>query len=227
MNVNKPVGISSYDVIRKVKHLLHYKKVGHAGTLDPFAQGVLIVLIGRGATKQMDDFLKKSKCYRAVLKLGEKTDTGDKDGEIISRSKVPELSFDKVKKNGESFLGEYLQTPPQYSAKKVNGKPAYKYARKGIKVALTPKKVFINEIKIEAISHHELIFSVDCSSGTYIRVLGEELAEKLGTVGHLTQLTRLSVGEYHLENAASFDQLEEALAEEIKLIETQTEKSTN
>lgn len=227
LNVNKPIGISSYDVVRKVKKVLHFKKVGHAGTLDPFADGVLIILIGRGATKKMNEILAKTKTYKAVLKLGEKTNTGDNEGVVINTCEIPEFTPEKIDEVKNKFIGEYLQTPPQYSAKKVNGKPAYKYARKGIEVELKPKKVTINALEINNISNDELIFTVNCSSGTYIRVLGEELAEQLGTVGHLVKLTRESIGEYNLGNAADFDNLETALEAEIRFLQSQSEMSVN
>ena len=227
LNVNKPAGISSYDVVRKVKRVLDFKKVGHGGTLDPFASGVLLVLIGRGATRQMENILTKPKKYQAVLKLGQKTDTGDIEGKIVAESDVPAITKADLVKAAAEFTGEYLQLPPQFSAKKVNGKPAYKYARKGIKVNLKPKKVDIYQLKIEQFSDDELIFDVDCSSGTYIRVLGEELAQTLGTVGHLTKLTRGAIGEYTLENSVSFDNIPEALQELKQEILTQFQKEVN
>ncbi len=227
LNVNKPVGITSYDVVRKVKKVLNFKKVGHGGTLDPFADGVLIILIGRESTKQMNDILTKSKVYKAVLKLGVKTDTGDNEGEIILNSEIPVISLNIIKTIENKFIGEYLQTPPQYSAKKVNGKPAYKYARKGIKVELKAKQVHINNLKIDNVSDNEMTFTVNCSSGTYIRVLGEEIAEELGTVGHLTKLTRQSIGEYNLDNATDFEELDKALENEIKILELQNQEEMN
>ena len=200
---------------------MNFKKVGHGGTLDPFANGVLLVLIGRGATKQMDELLKMGKTYRAVLKLGEKTDTADTEGDIIFKSDIPSIDIEILHKISKEFIGEYLQTPPQYSAKKVNGKPAYKYARQGIKVELKAKKVNIYELTIDKINNNQLEFVVTCSSGTYVRVLGEEIAEKLGTVGHLIKLTRESIGEYTLENAANLDAIPEALDEEKKFLQAE------
>ena len=223
LNVNKPVGITSYDVVRRVKRFLDFKKIGHGGTLDPFADGVLLILIGRGATKQMDELLKMGKTYRAVLQMGEKTDTADTEGEIIAKANIPAIDDDILDKIREEFIGEYLQTPPQYSAKKVNGKPAYKYARKGIKVELKAKKVNIYELTIEKINDNQLEFVVTCSSGTYVRVLGEEIAEKLGTVGHLVKLTRESIGQYNLENAVDLDAISEALGEEKKFLQAEVE----
>lgn len=180
-----------------------------------------MVLIGRGATKQMDELLKMGKTYRAVLKLGEKTDTADTEGDIIFKSDIPSIDIEILHKISKEFIGEYLQTPPQYSAKKVNGKPAYKYARQGIKVELKAKKVNIYELTIDKINNNQLEFVVTCSSGTYVRVLGEEIAEKLGTVGHLIKLTRESIGEYTLENAANLDAIPEALDEEKKFLQAE------
>ena len=225
LNVNKPVDITSYDVVRRVKKFLNFKKVGHGGTLDPFADGVLLILIGRGATKQMERLLKMEKTYRAILQLGEKTETADTEGDIITKVEVPVIDEEMVRSVAEEFIGEYLQTPPQYSAKKVNGKPAYKYARKGVKVDLKAKKVNIYNLTINIKSDDQLEFVVTCSSGTYIRVLGEEIAEKLGTLGHLIKLTRESIGDYTLENAVNLDAISDALDEEKNFLQAEVADS--
>ncbi len=227
MSVNKPVGKSSYDVVRRVKKILDFKKVGHGGTLDPFADGVLIILIGRGATRQMNEILQKSKIYRAVLVLGNQRDTGDIEGQVVKEMKIPEISDEMLKKTADKFVGVYEQMPPQYSAKKVNGRPAYKYARKGIKVELKPKKVEIYKLVLKKIDDNKIEIQVECSSGTYIRVLGEEIAETFGTVGYLEQLTRESIGEYTLANAADFDQLDKALTDEKRILMNTEEVSIN
>ena len=227
MSVNKPVGKSSYDVVRRVKKILDFKKVGHGGTLDPFADGVLIILIGRGATRQMNEILQKSKIYRAVLVLGNQRDTGDIEGQVVKEMKIPEISDEMLKKTADKFVGVYEQMPPQYSAKKVNGRPAYKYARKGIKVELKPKKVEIYKLVLKKIDDNKIEIQVECSSGTYIRVLGEEIAETFGTVGYLEQLTRESIGEYTLANAADFDQLDQALTDEKRILMNTEEVSIN
>jgi tRNA pseudouridine55 synthase len=224
LNVNKSVGISSYDVVRKVKKVLNFKKVGHAGTLDPFADGVLIILIGRGATKKMDEILTKSKTYKAVLKLGVKTESGDKEGKIIQETDVKSFTSYDLEMIVNKFVGVQKQMPPQYSAKKVNGKPAYKYARKGIKVELTAKEVTIHSLIFDDIKNNEIVFSVTCSSGTYIRVLGEDIAEELGTVGHLTALTRISIGEYNIKDAVVMDEIENALRHEKNTLELQKQE---
>ena len=219
LNVYKPVGLPSYDIVRKVKKVLNFKKVGHGGTLDPFAEGCLIILIGRSATKQMNDILRLPKTYQAILKLGVKTDTGDNEGNVVLKSDIPAFSYEKIREIEKKFIGKYLQTPPQYSAKKVNGKAAYKYARKGITVELKPKEVSIYNLDIEKISNDQLKICVTCSSGTYIRVLGEEIAERLNCHGHLTKLIRTSIGDYSLLNATHINELETALAQEIELLD--------
>ncbi len=221
------MGKSSYDVVRRVKKILNFKKVGHGGTLDPFADGVLIILIGRGATKRMNEILQKSKTYRAVLVLGEQRDTGDIEGKTVKEAGIPEITGDVLKRTAERFIGEYDQMPPQFSAKKVNGRPAYKYARKGIKVDLQPKKVQIHNLDLKKTDDEKLEILVECSSGTYIRVLGEDISKALGTVGYLEQLTRESIGEYTLANAIEYDDLDSALTDEKRILKSTEEVSVN
>ncbi len=221
------MGKSSYDIVRRVKKILNFKKVGHGGTLDPFADGVLIILIGRGATKRMNEILQKSKTYRAVLVLGEQRDTGDIEGKTVKEAGIPEITEDMLKRTAERFIGEYDQMPPQYSAKKVNGRPAYKYARKGIKVDLQPKKVQIHNLDLKKTDERKLEILVECSSGTYVRVLGEDISKALRTVGYLEQLTRESIGEYTLANAIEYDHLDSALTDEKRILKSTEEISVN
>lgn len=191
--------------------------------MDPFADGVLLILIGRGATRQMETLLKLKKSYRALLQLGSKTESADTEGDVIETREIPVIDDLLLQQVSKFFVGEYLQTPPQHSAKKVRGRPAYKYVRKGESVELKPKKVQIYNLDIEKKKDDVLEFWVTCSSGTYIRVLGEEIAEKLGTVGYLTELTRESIGPYNLENAVQLTELPIVLQEEKKyLIEKET-----
>ncbi len=208
LNVYKPVGITSYDVVRKIKKITGLKKVGHGGTLDPFAEGVLLILTGK-ATKRMTEILKYSKSYEATLRLGESTPTGDNTSDFIKVLEVPnftQLDLDKV---GKRFLGEIEQVPHRYSAKKIKGQPAYKLARKGIKFSLTPVLIRIYELKLVSVDSHTIEIYVTCSRGTYIRVLGEDIAKALGTVGHLTTLKRIRIGKYSSEDSVSLDKLEE------------------
>ena len=214
LNVYKPKGISSYDVVRKVKRLADMKKVGHGGTLDPFAEGVLLVLLGR-ATKQMSAILEMRKRYLAHLRLGAATQTGDCTAEIRQEAAVPDVETVDFGKLRARFSGRIWQTPPQYSAKKVNGKPAYSYARRGVRVKLEPREITIHDLDIQIIDQQTLSLAVECSSGTYIRVLGEDIAKALGTVGHLVYLKRLCVGDFRWEESISWDQLPDVVHSKI------------
>ncbi|HRU46594.1 MAG TPA: tRNA pseudouridine(55) synthase TruB, partial [Candidatus Marinimicrobia bacterium] len=168
LNVYKPAGISSYQVVRRVKNLLKIKKVGHSGTLDPFAEGVLLILIG-GATKKMNDLLKLPKSYEAILRLGEMTATGDNTAPIIKTAAVPSITPEKLAEIAKIFIGVIEQIPPIYSAKKINGRPSYKYARKGQEIKLQPTQVNIYELELRLSDYNSIFIKVTCSSGTYIR----------------------------------------------------------
>ena len=207
-NIYKPVGWTSFDVVKKLRGITRDKKVGHGGTLDPFAEGVLV--IGTNAdTKILTEISGTIKSYRAILTLGEETDTLDIDGKTINRCPVSILDEKKVKSVLNDFLGESEQVPPMYSAKKVNGVRLYKMARKNQFVERKPTLINIYDIKLNHIEENQIDFSVTCSKGTYIRVLGLEIAKKLGTVGHLTQLTRTAVGEYRIHDSVRLTEFEE------------------
>lgn len=207
-NIYKPVGWTSFDVVKKLRGITRDKKVGHGGTLDPFAEGVLV--IGTNAdTKILTEISGTIKSYRAILTMGEETDTLDIDGKIINTCPIPILDEKKVKSVLNDFLGESEQVPPMYSAKKVNGVRLYKMARKNQFVERKPSPINIYDIKLNHIEENQIDFSVTCSKGTYIRVLGLEIAKKLGTVGHLTQLTRTAVGEYRIHDSVRLTEFEE------------------
>ncbi|MBU1063709.1 tRNA pseudouridine(55) synthase TruB [bacterium] len=212
LNVNKPVGLTSYDVVRQVKRLMPGVKVGHGGTLDPFARGVLLLLIGK-ATKQMSNLLKNQKSYEALLKLGTGTATGDNTSPVNQTSDVPEISNDMIHQLEAQFTGEITQVPPMFSAKKVNGRPAYKYAREGQDVQLKPTTISIYDLKIEIVERNLLKMNVTCSSGTYIRVLGEDVAKAVGSCGHLISLQRTAIGDYRIEDSAEIETLSDVLPE--------------
>lgn len=212
LNVNKPVGLTSYDVIRRVKRLIPGVKIGHGGTLDPFAEGVLLLLIGK-ATKRMPDLLKHRKSYEARLKLGSATATGDNTAPVNQTAAVPRITDEMIRDIEDRFTGEITQTPPIYSAKKVNGRPAYKYAREGKEVELKPATVRIYDLKLKILEPKLLQMNVTCSSGTYIRVLGEDIAQALNTCGHLISLVRTAIGEYRIEDSANIDRLPDLLPE--------------
>lgn len=209
--INKPSGITSYDVIRILKKKLQPKKIGHAGTLDPLASGLLIVLID-GATKRSEKFMDMGKRYRVEMRLGIKTDTGDVDGKIIQKSDVPELNREKIEKTLIKFEGKIKQTPPIYSAIKYKGKKLYEYARAGIKVKIKPRFVEIKKIKLLDFNRETIELQVDCSKGTYIRTLVEDIAKKLKTVAVTGRLVRERIGSYTLIKAIKLEEIKSEFA---------------
>lgn len=179
--INKPKGLTSNDVVQKVRKIYGIKQVGHCGTLDPLATGVLPIMIGQ-ATKISKYLVEHNKTYIATIKLGEKTETGDCEGKIIETKNVETYTKKEVQSILNSFLGETMQIPPMYSAIKVNGKKLYEYAREGTKIDIEPRKIIIYEIELISYKADEIKYKVKCSRGTYIRTLCEDIAEKLGTV---------------------------------------------
>ena len=206
ININKPAGWTSFDVVKKVRGIIKEKKVGHAGTLDPFAEGVLVLGTGPD-TKKLTDITTASKIYRAELTLGKATDTQDRDGKISAEAPVPELTRETIDSVLASFVGTQEQIPPMYSAKKVNGQRLYKLARKNKTVERDPVTITIDQISLLDYTEPVITFEVTCSKGTYVRALGADIAAKLGTVGHLTALVRTSVGAYHIANATTIEEL--------------------
>tara|TARA_B110000014_G_scaffold93144_1_gene63889 strand:- start:113 stop:766 length:654 start_codon:yes stop_codon:yes gene_type:complete len=206
-NIYKPVEWTSFDVVKKVRIITKEKKVGHAGTLDPFAEGILIIGTGKD-TKALSSISNNSKTYKAKLILGSTTDTMDNKGKIIESKIVPRLEMAKVNSVINSFLGDYKHYPPMYSAKKVNGVRLYKLARENKIVKRNPILSNILNIKLNDFKESEVSFSVSCSKGTYIRVLGRDIAKKLGTVGYLDQLIRTKVGTYNLSSAIKIKDFE-------------------
>ena len=205
LNIHKPNGITSFGVVKKIRKIVGEKKVGHGGTLDPFAEGVLI--IGTGSdTKELKRITDTDKTYTASIELGKTTNTLDPEGDVIEKKKIPRLSESKINKVLDSFLGVSMQTPPMFSAKKIGGVKLYELARKNIIVDREPSQINISSINLINFSETNIIFSVSCSKGTYIRVLGKEIAEKLGTVGYLNSLIRTRVGEYFIDDSVPLDQ---------------------
>ena len=211
--INKEKGCTSHDVVYKVKKLTN-SKVGHTGTLDPNATGVLPLLIGE-ATKISKYLINHDKEYEVVLELGKKTSTADVEGEVIKEKEVPAEIFEEqhVKEILKTFIGKQEQVPPIYSAIKVNGKKLYEYARKGQEVKLEPRKIEIYDIELLNINKDEkqISFRVKCSKGTYIRSVCEDIAEKLGTVGFMKELKRTVVGDFKIENAITVEELKEKI----------------
>ena len=206
ININKPTGWTSFDVVKKVRGILKEKKVGHAGTLDPFAEGVLVLGTGPD-TKKLTNIATAKKTYRANLNLGKATDTLDLDGKISAEAVVPELTKETIASVLASFVGTQEQIPPMYSAKHVNGQRLYKLARKNKTIERDPVMISIDQISLLDYTEPVITFEVTCSKGTYVRVLGTDIAEKLGTVGHLTALTRIRVGKYNIADATTIEEL--------------------
>lgn len=212
--MNKEKGYTSHDVIAKLRGILRLKRIGHTGTLDPDAEGVLPVCIGK-ATKICDMITDKDKTYEAVLKLGVTTDTQDLSGKILSTKDV-NVKFEEVEKVMNGFIGEYLQLPPMYSAIKVNGKKLYELAREGKEIERERRKVIIHNIRILDYSEefHEVKVVVDCGKGTYIRTLLHDVGEQLGCGGAMKSLVRTKVGSFILENAKKLSEIEEMVRNE-------------
>mgnify|MGYP006064147923 FL=1 len=206
-NIYKPKDLSSFSIVKKVKNITK-EKVGHSGTLDPFADGVLVLGVGK-STKKLSNIIQFDKTYEGIIKLGEKTDSMDLTGNIVEEKEVCEISDQNLIDCEKHFVGELLQRTPMYSARKINGVRLYKLARKNIEIKTNPKLITINSLKIDSLDENTLKITVDCSSGTYIRVLAEDIAEYLGTVGHLISLTRLSVGEYRLDESVTIEKFED------------------
>ena len=206
-NIYKPKDLSSFSIVKKVKNITKVK-VGHSGTLDPFADGVLVLGVGK-STKKLSNIIQFDKTYEGIIKLGEKTDSMDLTGNIVEEKEVCEITEQSLIDCENKFLGQLLQRTPMYSARKINGVRLYKLARKNIEIKTNPKLITIKSLKIDSLDENTLKITVDCSSGTYIRVLAEEIAEYLGTVGHLISLTRLSVGEYKLDESVTIEKFEE------------------
>jgi len=218
--IDKPAGFTSHDVVAKVRKILGIKRVGHTGTLDPFATGVLVVMVGR-ATRLAQFLDKDRKSYQALMRLGFSTDTGDKTGVRKNEDKEGrhrKVTGEELKTVFGTFIGESDQTPPMYSAKKIEGKKLYELARQGVEIERKPVRVKIAQLKPipqangEIFSYNEdetvdISFAVTCSAGTYIRVLAEDIAKDLGTFAHLVELRRTSAGAFDIAQAITLDDL--------------------
>jgi len=209
--VDKEPGPSSFKIVEKIKGLLKAKKAGHAGTLDPFATGVLIVLLNQG-TKLSPFLMSHDKAYKASLKLGVETDTQDSTGRIIDKKNIGSLTYEMIKRSTTQFIGTIKQVPPSYSAVHYNGKRAYELARNGIAIDLQPKDVRIDYITIVSVNLPYVWFEVGCSSGTYIRTLAADLGRSLGIGAHLTSLRRIKSGPFHVDDALTLMQITQHLS---------------
>lgn len=205
--VNKPSGPTSHDIVNRVRRRTGVKRVGHAGTLDPFASGLLILLVGREQTKRQSEFLTMDKTYEAVIRLGATSTTDDRTGMITPCHTVPykEPLRKEIEIAISSFIGEQDQMPSQFSAKKIKGTPAYKFARKGEVVELAPKRVTIHSIDLLAYDWPRLSVRMHVSSGTYIRAFARDLGEKLDCGAYVEELKRTAIGPYSLTVSITLD----------------------
>ena len=220
--INKEKEYTSQDVVSCVKKILKIKKAGHTGTLDPMATGVLPILLG-DATKLSKYLIEHDKEYEAIIKLGIKKDTADSEGKTIEEKEVFEESLEEIRiKNVlESFLGETYQIPPMYSSIKINGKKLYEYARKGIEVERPKRKIKIYNIELLNINKEEktIKIKVECSKGSYIRTLCEDISEKIGNIGYMKELNRTKVDNFKIKDSVQLEELEKNKEEKIISIE--------
>jgi len=206
VNVDKPAGLTSRRAMEQAARALNTKKAGHAGTLDPMATGVLLVCLGE-ATKISAYLLDLEKEYTATLKLGERTDTLDAEGEVIERVETFSVTEEQVRETLKKFTGDIVQMPPMYSAIKQGGRPLYELARKGVEVERAAREVRISELELTRFAPPELDIRVICSKGTYIRTLADDIGTELGTLAHITALRRMRVGNFRAEEAAAPEEL--------------------
>jgi tRNA pseudouridine55 synthase len=206
--IDKPAGITSHDVVARVRRLLGERSVGHLGTLDPSATGVLPLLTGR-FTRLAQFFEAASKTYQGIIRLGFATDTYDAEGEAVGPSQAVQVSLEELRRAALSFVGEINQLPPRFSAKKIAGVPAYKLARKKQQVKLTPVTVTVHRFEVQQIESDQASFIAEVSAGTYVRSLAHELGQNLGVGAHLAELRRTVSGEFTLAQATTLERLEE------------------
>lgn len=226
--IDKPSGPTSHDVVEAVRRRFKIKKVGHCGTLDPNATGLLVLVLGR-ATKLSEKLMSADKTYAGTIKFGETTDSHDADGEMIESMPVPPLAVEQLNEAAAAFVGDHLQTPPMVSAIKKDGVPLYKLARKGVEVERKPRLVHIYSFRFEKYEEPIGQFRVACTKGTYVRTLAHDLGQKLGCGAHLATLRRLVSGRFEVSNAVSMEevlklsdaQLEERVIPFLKLAATE------
>ncbi len=209
ININKPAGMTSHDVVSRLRRILNMKKIGHTGTLDPDATGVLPMCVGRG-TKLSEMLMSSEKQYRAELTLGISTDTQDSSGTVLKQRQV-NVSEAEIRDAISQFIGELEQIPPMYSAIKIEGKKLYELAREGKEIEREPRKVVIHDIEIENINLDKNLveMTVDCSKGTYIRTLCNDIGEALGCGGHMSALTRTRSGRFEIESTVTLEEIEQ------------------
>lgn len=212
--IDKQLYKSSFDIVYKVRKAVNVKKVGHAGTLDPMATGLLIVCTGK-MTKQMSQFRNLKKTYTGIFTLGKTTPSYDVETEFNSQNSNYEIAPEIIYSTAESFMGKSFQVPPIYSAVKHQGKSLYQFARKGVEIKKEPREIFISRFEITKIELPEVWFEITCSTGTYIRVIANDFGEKLGCGAYLSRLRRTKVGEYDVSNAFTINDFTEKFKEPV------------
>lgn len=212
--IDKQLFKSSFDIVYKVRKAVNVKKVGHAGTLDPMATGLLIVCTGK-MTKQMSQFRNLKKTYTGIFTLGKTTPSYDVETEFNSQNNNYDIAPEIIYSTAESFMGKSFQVPPIYSAVKHQGKSLYQFARKGVEIKKEPREIFISRFDITKIDLPEVWFEITCSTGTYIRVIANDFGQKLGCGAYLSRLRRTKVGEYDVSNAFTIDVFTEKYKEPV------------
>lgn len=208
--INKPVGWTSFDVVNKLRHILKIKKIGHAGTLDPLATGLLILCTGK-MTKRIDEYQAQEKEYTGKFIIGQSTSSHDLETPVTESKDITHLTDQAILMATNKFVGLIQQIPPLHSAIKIDGKRAYKLARKGHEVELKPREVSVLEFEITKIQKPEITFRIVCSKGTYIRSIARDFGNELGVGAYLTELCRTRIGEFRLENASTIEEIDSPL----------------
>src|SRR2546421_4830829 len=204
--IDKPAGPTSHDVVDAIRRQFGIKKVGHCGTLDPNATGLLIIVLGRG-TKLSEKLMSDDKVYEGTIKLGETTNSYDVDGELVASLPVPPLTLDQLNEAAGAFIGDQMQTPPMVSAVKIDGVPLYKLARKGIEVQREPRLIHIYNFRFSAYAEPAGRFRLACTKGTYVRSIAHDLGQKLGCGAHLATLRRVTSGKFDVADAIRFEEV--------------------
>jgi tRNA pseudouridine55 synthase len=204
--VDKPVGPTSHDIVDAIRRRFQIKKVGHCGTLDPNATGLLVIVLGRG-TKLSEKLMSDDKVYEGAIKFGETTNSYDSDGELVAALPVPPLTLDQLNESAAAFVGDQMQLPPMVSAVKKDGVPLYKLARKGIEVERKERMIHVYSFRFTTYTEPVGHFRVACTKGTYVRTLAHDLGQKLGCGAHLASLRRMATGRFDVANALPVDQV--------------------
>jgi tRNA pseudouridine55 synthase len=207
--VNKPDGMTSHDVVAKIRRRFNMRRVGHAGTLDPLATGVLIVLLGK-ATKLFNKFVDFDKAYRATLILGTVTTSADTQGAVVQRLPYAHITRDQVEEAFRHFVGDIEQVPPMVSAVKMGGRKLYELARKGIEVERKPRPIRVDCLTVDIFNPPDVSFYVECSKGTYVRQLADDIGKFLGCGACISRIQRTKVGQFHIEDAVSIEEINES-----------------